>query len=49
MASALAPAGILHCKELSADGETEVWLGFGAADARPASDTAQLMQIVVHA
>jgi hypothetical protein len=29
-------------------GATEVWLSFGAGEARPATDTTQLVQIVVH-
>ena len=49
VALALAPAGILHFKQVAADGAAEVRLGFRARDPRPASKTAQLMQIVVHA
>jgi hypothetical protein len=49
MAAALTPTGVLHFKEVAAADATEVRLGFRATDARPASKTAQLMQIVVHA
>jgi hypothetical protein len=48
MAAALSPAGVFHFKEVSALGATEVRLGLRAFEARPASKTAQLMQIVVH-
>ena len=49
VAAAFAPAGVFHFKEVAAVDTTEVRLGFRATDARPASKTAQLMQIVVHA
>jgi hypothetical protein len=48
MPPALDPARVFHFKEVAALDAAEVRLGLLASDARPASKTAQLMQIVVH-
>jgi hypothetical protein len=48
MALALTPARVFHFKQVSTEDATEVRLGFLPGDSRPASETAQLVQIVVH-
>ena len=45
---ALAPAGVLHFKQVAAIGATEVRPGVYAGDSRSASKTTQLMQILAH-
>src|SRR5580658_7075989 len=46
--AALDPAGVLHFKKVSTIGAAEVGLRVSASNPSPASETAQLMQIVVH-
>jgi hypothetical protein len=48
MPLAFPPTGVFDLKQFTAEDAAEVGLSLGAGDPSPASDTTQLVQIVVH-